>query len=181
MEPMEPMEMFERASADAATMVGRVRPEQWHASTPCSEWDVEALVSHMTGGFGYLEVALGGAPSPIALDEASYRAAAQRCLSQLGESGALERRCQSPGGFEWSVADAVAGTAMDQIVHTWDLAVAIGVDPRLDGDVVEACVDMFVPQMPVIGREAGLVGPEVPVPAGAPAHVVLLGAMGREP
>jgi hypothetical protein len=70
---------------------------------------------------------------------------------------------------------------MDQIVHTWDLAVAIGVDPRLDDEVVAACVEMFVPQMPAVGREAGFVGPEVPVADDAPMRAVLLGAMGREP
>jgi uncharacterized protein (TIGR03086 family) len=70
---------------------------------------------------------------------------------------------------------------MDQLVHTWDLAIAIGGDRRLDPEVVEAVVAMFLPQMPVIGRRAGLVGPEVPVPAGASAQDRLLGAMGRNP
>lgn len=178
---MDPVAMFERAAADAATVVGRVGEVDWHASTPCSEWDVEALVSHMTGGFGYLELALGDAPCAVALDEASYRAAMQRCAQRLRAPGALERRCQSPAGFEWSVAEAVCGTAMDQLVHTWDLAVAIGADPRLDPEVVEACVAMFLPRMPAVGREAGFVGNEVRVPEDAPVYAVLLGAMGREP
>lgn len=178
---MDPVVLFERAAGDAATMVGQVRPDQWHAATPCTEWDVEALVTHMSGGFGYLESALGGEASSVALDESSYRAAMQQCLTHLREPGTLERRCQSPAGFEWSIAEAVAGTAMDQVVHTWDLAVAIGAGRQLDGDVVEACVAMFLPDMPAIGREAGFVGPEVPVAVGAPAQDVLLGAMGRMP
>lgn len=178
---MDPVMLFERAAGDAAAMVGRVERGQWHAPTPCTEWDVEALVTHMTGGFGYLDAALGGAPAPVALDEASYRAAVVRCVTQLHAPGTLERRCLSPAGFEWSVAEAVAGTAMDQTVHTWDLAVAIGADRQLDGEVVDACVAMFLPQMPAIGREAGFVGPEVPVPPDAPAQAVLLGAMGRKP
>jgi len=178
---VEPIEMFERASSDAATMVGRVRDDQWHDTTPCTEWDVEALVSHMTSGFGFLDAALGCAPTEAALDEASYRAALQRCVGRLREPGALERRCVSPAGFEWSVAEAVAGTAMDQVVHTWDLAVAIGADRQLDADVVSACVAMFLPQMPAVGRDAGFVGPEVNVGLDAPEQDVLLGAMGRSP
>ena len=87
----------------------------------------------------------------------------------------------SPAGFEWSVAEATAGTAMDQLIHTWDLAVAIGGDRALDAEVVEAVVAMFLPQMPEIGRRAGLVGPEVAVPATASAQSRLLGAMGRRP
>jgi uncharacterized protein (TIGR03086 family) len=178
---VEPIEMFERASSDAAAMVGRVRDEQWHDVTPCTEWDVEALVSHMTAGFDYLDAALGCAPPGVALDESSYRAAVQRSVASVREPGVLERRCVSPAGFEWSVAEAVAGTAMDQVVHTWDLAVAIGADRQLNSDVVAACVTMFLPQMPTVGREAGLVGPEVHVAKGAPAQDVLLGAMGRSP
>jgi uncharacterized protein (TIGR03086 family) len=77
--------------------------------------------------------------------------------------------------------EAVAGTAMDQLVHTWDLAVAIGIETRLDPDVVGLCLTMFVPQMPAVGRAAGFVGPEVTVPADAPPRDVLLGAMGRSP
>lgn len=178
---MDPVAMFERAAADAASTVGRIRPAQWHDATPCAEWDVERLVSHMTGGFAYLEAALGDAPSEVALDAASYRAAANRCVERLRAPNALDRRCMSPAGFEWSVAEAVAGTAMDQVVHTWDLAVAIGVDPRLDPEVVTMCVTMFLPQMPMIGRDAGFVGPEVSVPDDAPPQHVLLGAMGRSP
>jgi hypothetical protein len=87
----------------------------------------------------------------------------------------------SPAGFDWSVADATAGTAMDQLIHTWDLAVAIGGDRTLDMEVVEAVVALFLPRMPEIGRRAGLVGPEVVVPVGASAQSRLLGAMGRNP
>jgi uncharacterized protein (TIGR03086 family) len=70
---------------------------------------------------------------------------------------------------------------MDQLIHTWDLAVAIGADRRLDPEVVEAVVERFLPQMPELGRQAGLVGPEVPVPADASYQDRLLGAMGRNP
>jgi uncharacterized protein (TIGR03086 family) len=70
---------------------------------------------------------------------------------------------------------------MDQVIHTWDLAVAIGVDRHPDPEVVEACVSMFLPEMPKVGRAAGFVGPEVAVPADAPAQDRLLGAMGRQP
>jgi len=178
---MDSVVMFERAAGNAAAMIGRVRSEQWHVPTPCTEWDVEALVTHMVGGFGYLESALDGEPTSVGLDEASYRGAMQLCVAQLRVPGTLDRRCLSPAGFEWSIGDAVAGTAMDQVVHTWDLAVAIGADRRLDDQVVDACIAMFVPQMPAVGREAGFVGPEVSVPAGAPAQDVLLAAMGREP
>jgi uncharacterized protein (TIGR03086 family) len=177
---MDPVVLFERAATDAAAMVEKVQPEQRDAPTPCSEWDVDTLVAHMAGGTTYLTAALG-------LDEEGdsgdrdNRAAVAHCVDALRAPGALERRCMSPAGFEWSVAEATAGTAMDQLVHTWDLAVAIDADRQLDPELVDAIVAMFLPQMPEIGREAGIVGPEVPVADDASPQDRLLGAMGRHP
>jgi uncharacterized protein (TIGR03086 family) len=178
---MDTVALFERSASNAATVVGQVRAEQRHAPTPCSEWDVEALLAHMVGGTGYLLNALGIDAGPVATDEASYRAAVARCVEAAREPGALERRCMSPAGFEWRVGEAAAGTAMDQLVHTWDLAVAIGADSRLDPELVGACVEMFIPVMPDIGRQAGIVGPEVRVAADASPQDRLLSAMGRNP
>ena len=87
----------------------------------------------------------------------------------------------SPLGFEWPVADAVAGTFMDALIHTWDLATATGQDASLDPELVEACIAMFLPGMPERGRASGLVGPAIEVSAGASAQDRLLGAMGRQP
>jgi uncharacterized protein (TIGR03086 family) len=174
---MDPVMLFERAAGGAVAMAAGVRPEQLAVATPCTEWDVAALLAHMRGGTGYL---LGALSVDAEADE-RYEAAVARCADALGAPGALERRCMSPGGFEWSVAEAAAGTAMDQLVHTWDLAVAIGGDPTLDPELVEVIVAMFLPHMPEIGRQAGIVGPEVAVAAGASAQDRLLGAMGRHP
>jgi uncharacterized protein (TIGR03086 family) len=90
-------------------------------------------------------------------------------------------RCVSPLGFEWSVAEAKAGTFMDQLIHSWDLATATGQDTRLDAELVETCVEMFLPEMPERGRAAGLVGPAVAVAADASPQDRLLAAMGRRP
>lgn len=171
--------MFERAATAASGLARSVRPDQMGLATPCSEWDVAALLEHMAGGPGYLMGALevgdesaGQWPDPSAIEAV---------MARLGEPGALDRRCVSPAGFEWSVAEAVAGTAMDQLIHTWDLAVALGVDRTLDAEVADAVVSMFLPQMPEVGRQAGFVGQAVEVAAGASSQERLLGAMGRDP
>jgi len=177
----DPVVLFERAGTNAVALAAQVRDEHRSAPTRCTEWDVEALLGHMVGGTGYLLTALGIESSPSGTDAESYRDAVSLCVASLRQPGALEIRCMSPAGFEWSVAEATAGTAMDQLVHTWDLAVAIDADRRLDPEAVDAVVEMFLPQMPEIGRSAGIVGPEVPVPEGASAQDRLLGAMGRRP
>jgi uncharacterized protein (TIGR03086 family) len=170
--------MYERAATNAAVMAGRVAGDQMTLVTPCREWDVSALLEHMSGGSAYLMGAMGLPGDGVRWPDPAVVTA---CAEALRSPRALERRCLSAAGFEWSVAEAAAGTAMDQLIHTWDLAVAIGADRHLDEEVVEAVVAMFLPQMPDIGRQAGLVGPAVPVPAGASAQDRLLGAMGRDP
>lgn len=85
----------------------------------------------------------------------------------------------SPLGFEWPIGQAVMGTIMDTLIHTWDLATAIGLPVVLDAELVGICVEVFLPDMPERGREGGIVGPAVAVADDAPAHVRLLGAMGR--
>jgi uncharacterized protein (TIGR03083 family) len=105
---VEPIVMFERAAVSAVAKVASVGADQWSAPTPCTEWDVRQLVDHMHGGPAYLLTALGSAP-PAATDEDTHRAAVSSCLAALRQPDALERRCMSPPGFEWTVAEATAG------------------------------------------------------------------------
>jgi len=171
--------MFERAAATASALARSVGADQLGLATPCSEWDVAALLEHMAGGPAYMAAALG-ADDP-AVQTWPDVAAVEAVNARLAEPGALDRRCISPAGFEWSVAEAAAGTAMDQLIHTWDLAVALGVDRTLDTELVDAVAAMFLPHMPEVGRQAGFVGAAVPVDATASTQDVLLGAMGRDP
>lgn len=176
---MEPIELFAGAAGRAAELARAVRTEQRSLPTPCSAWDVAALLDHMAGGMTYLLGALELDPVVAAAWPAP--SAVEACIAALRSPGALARTCQSPAGFPWTVAEAAAGTAMDQLIHTWDLAVAIGAARALDVAHVEAVVAMFLPAMPDVGRAAGFVGPAVDVPADAPAQDRLLGAMGRDP
>ncbi len=177
----DPIELFRRATAHAARVLEGVRHDQPSAPTPCIEWSVQDLVDHMVGSTEYLLASLAGrepAP-PTGIDTADYRTGVAQVLEGLAEPGVLERTCPSPLGFEWTVGQAVAGTFMDNLVHTWDLATATDQDATLDPDLVAACTAMFFPTMPEMGRAGGLIGPAVEVPADAPAQVAFLAALGR--
>jgi len=180
---MDPIVLFDRATTRAADVMGCVRPGQLTDPTPCTRWTVQDLVEHMVGSTDYLLGATGAVviarAAPATVDD--YRAGVTRVLDALQRPGAVERRCASPLGFEWSIAEATAGTFMDNLVHTWDLAVATGQDRRLDDDLVEACVALFLPEMPERGRAAGIVGPAVVVAPDATPPDRLLAAMGRRP
>jgi uncharacterized protein (TIGR03086 family) len=177
-----PLLLYRAATDRAVAVVEAVGHDQLGWPTPCSEWTVQHLIDHLVGGADYLLAAATGveAAGPGA-PGTKYRTCVDRVLTALELPGAMERVCVSPLGFEWSVADAVAGTFMDVLIHTWDLARATGQGERLDTTLVEACTAMFLPEMPRRGREAGIVGPEVVLGEGAPAQDRLLAAMGRTP
>jgi uncharacterized protein (TIGR03086 family) len=179
----DPVGLFRAATQHGAAVMAGVDATRLSAPTPCDEWSVQQLMDHMAGGPAYLLAAAeGGVPVPVqGVTAHDYRKRVDEALAALAEPAVLARRCVSPLGFEWTLAEAAAGTFMDTLVHTWDLAVATGQDSTLDPALVEASVAMFLPDMPEHGRDAGLVGPAVPVPPDAPAQDRLLGAMGRHP
>jgi len=178
---VDAVSLLDRATTGVTRVLERVSTQQLDDPTPCTEWNVQALIDHLAGGPVYLLSALGEVSVPAPADAATFADLRQRCLDALRRPGASQVRCMSPLGFEWSVAEATAGTFMDQLVHTWDLATATGQDTALDAELVETCIAMFLPEMPERGRAGGLIGPAVSVPAGASAQARLLGAMGRRP
>ncbi|OBG35184.1 TIGR03086 family metal-binding protein [Mycobacterium sp. E3198] len=182
-ESPDPVSLYRAATSRAVAAVEAVSHDQLGWPTPCSEWSVRQLIDHLVGGADYLLASATGAePVPsTGAPGTDYRTGVERVLTALESPGALERVCVSPLGFDWSVSDAVAGTFMDVLIHTWDLARATGQDERLDAGLVEACAAMFLPEMPRRGREAGIIGPEVALGEGASAQDRLLAAMGRTP
>lgn len=178
-----PVDLYRRAAARAGDIAAGVEASQLGDPTPCSSWNVQDLLDHLTGGTEYLLAALEQRqPAPRqSTTAADYRDGVAAVLDGLTAPSALERMCMSPLGFEWPVRDAVAGTFMDVLIHTFDLARATGQDERLDPELVEACMGMFLPEMPERGRQAGIVGPAVPVSPDATPQDVLLAAMGRTP
>jgi uncharacterized protein (TIGR03086 family) len=181
--PPDPVTLYRAATDRAIAVVEAVRPGQLGSPTPCTEWTVQQLVDHLVGGTEYLLSAANGRdPEQHAnATAADYRRGVSDVLDALKLPGVLERACISPLGFEWPVSQAVAGTFMDVLIHTWDLARATGQDERLDPGLVDACTAMFLPDMPERGREAGIIGPAVEVGDDASPQDRLLAAMGRHP
>jgi uncharacterized protein (TIGR03086 family) len=178
-----PTSLYRAATTRAIVVVEAANEDQLDWPTPCSEWTVQQLIDHLVGGTEYLLAAAAGR-QPAAVQGATgadYRRGVQQVLTAVLAPGVMERLCVSPLGFDWPLAQAVGGTFMDVLIHTWDLARATGQDERLDPELVQACVAMFIPEMPNRGRQAGIIGPEVQIGADASAQDRLLAVMGRQP
>ncbi len=181
--PSDPVMLYRAATDRAIDLVSAIRPDQLSSPTPCTEWTVQQLIDHLVAGTRYLLSATTGTEpaerSPATA--ADYRRGVADVLNAVTLPGVMERTCASPLGFQWPVSQAVAGTFMDVLMHTWDLARATGQDEQLDPALVEACTAMFLPEMPERGRAAGIIGPAVEVGDGASPQDRLLAALGRRP
>ncbi|MGA8112263.1 MAG: TIGR03086 family metal-binding protein [Actinocatenispora sp.] len=146
--PTDPLlDRYTLASAEFERRLRCVRADQWNAPTPCTEWTVRQLVNHMArGNLGYLRLVRGGSADEfLRLRDAdalgadptdAYRRSVRRCAAAFREPGALDRTLDYPLGAV-SGRQALAVRTTDSVVHTWDLAVALGLDDRLDAGLVD--------------------------------------------
>lgn len=189
-----PEELHHRASSLFGDLVHRVQASQWHLPTPCTGWDVRALVNHVTAenlwtaplmagrtladvGDAYDGDVLGDDPV------AEWDAAAAQARQAVDEPGALDRTVHVSFG-DIPATEYVAQLFADHLIHAWDLAQAIAPaqavvpDARLDDDLVAACAAWFdgVEEM---YRSGGAIAERAHVPLGADAQTVLLARFGR--
>jgi len=190
---VEIFEAFERAIASTAGVVKGVHTEQMSAPTPCTEWDVQALLNHVLGTLWLSEGLLGdrtprhalvpgGLPaSDLRGDDATaaYAEASAAALAAASAGDALVRTHTTPLGE--MPGPALAGfTTLDIFVHGWDLARATGQSTDLDAGLA-AHVLAFAQQTITDDTRVPRIGPAVPVAADAPAIDRLVGFLGRQP
>lgn len=166
--------------------VSRVKPDQWDAATPCTEWSVRDLVNHVVGeelwtvplihGSTIAEVGdrfdgdvLGD--DPVAT---SHRAAAKAAAA--GDGVAPSARVHLSYGDE-EAAEYLRQLAADHLVHGWDLAVATGGDSHLDPELVQEVANWFARYEDGY-RSAGAIGPHLE--ASGDPQTDLLSAFGRD-
>jgi uncharacterized protein (TIGR03086 family) len=165
----------------------RVKPDQFEEATPCANYKVRDLFTHMIAGASQFAPQLRGdapvAPPevlPLSDDErpAALRAALEDLLAAAKSPGALGQTVHAPFG-------AVPGEVLarfltvDGMVHAWDIATATGqvYDPpeELAASVLATAHDLIAAEM----RDGDTFAAETPVPDTAPAIVRLVAFTGR--
>ncbi len=172
-------------------LVADVRYDQWNAPTPCPEWNVRELVTHMVIGnhlfTGILrgEAALApGALDPTASDTlgddpaATYQNAAENLLAAFRQPGVLEQVFQVPVGAVPGIA-AVHLRAVEELVHGWDLAQATGQQPRFPDDTVERELEFTHGKLADVPPDQTPFAPPQPAPDHAPPLDRLAALLGR--
>jgi uncharacterized protein (TIGR03086 family) len=180
--------LYHRAMDTFGDHVHAVGDDQWGAPTPCTDWDVRALVNHVVGenrwavplfaGGTVQEVGdrldgdLLGADPVAAWDESAAAASVA-----VDDPDAMDRTVHLSFG-DFPGREYAMQLMADLLVHGWDLARGIGADDRLDPELVDVCRAWFA-DIADAYRSAGAVAPRPPVPADADAQTQLLADFGR--
>lgn len=142
----EPIELLLVANGEFARRLRLVGPDDWRRPTPCSQWDVRALVNHVVGGNVRYQLLLSGAPTEQVEatrtvdylgDDAltSFLGTAEVVVANFHQDGALNRVGHHATG-DRTGRELLSMRILDAAIHGWDLARAIGADETLDKDVV---------------------------------------------
>jgi uncharacterized protein (TIGR03086 family) len=178
------------AATEVARVVAGIRDDQLADPTPCQGTSVAGMLDHLVGLTLAFRCSAEKRPLPgqasASADAlvADWRTRLPEQLSALGEawrSPSAWEGTASAGGVEMP-APAMAAVALDElVVHGWDLAVATGQPYSVSDEDAEACTSFAAAVGESPDERAGLYGPRVPVPAGAPVFDRLLGLTGRDP
>jgi uncharacterized protein (TIGR03086 family) len=163
--------------------------------TPCAEWDLGALLAHMTVQHrGFAAAAAGhGAdravwrPVPLGDDPVgAYAEAAEAVVAAFAPDDVLDRPFALPEfgtGQPFPGRLAVGFHLVDYVVHGWDVAAALGVGFSLPAEVLRATLPV-ARQVPDDERRlapGAAFAPGRPIPAQAGALDEILRLLGRDP
>ncbi len=172
-------------------VVAGIKPNQWHDSTPCAEWDVRELANHViSGNWWAAELANGATIASVGnrLDGdvlgtdplRAYDDSAAVAAEVFEREGAMSAPCAvSYGPVPGSMY--CGHRFIDVFVHGWDLAKATGQSTDLDPALVAACLEVVKPQAEMFAG-SGMFGDGAPSPvAGTDPQRELLTMLGRNP
>jgi uncharacterized protein (TIGR03086 family) len=194
-ETLTPTAAVRAASELAAGPLRAVTPDLLTTATPCGDYDVRALVDHLAWGAVLSQRA--ATRTPLERDWSSLTPAPfldgvpveQWAAAVPAELDTAADAWADPAAWE---GETVMGTTpmpaevvgplmlAEFVLHGWDLARAVGAPYDVAAELGEATLAAVRP-VAQMGRDGGWYGPEVPVPADAPAFDRALGLTGRDP
>ena len=124
-------------------------PDDLARPTPCDEFDARRLLEHVIGWQLVTGACAADLEPPVAAGSPTYRASSDLAADLMATSTTLLTNLRRRSDLTISMpyrgvtsADVVhAEQLAEAVIHTWDLAAAVGVSLELDDDVVSAAHD----------------------------------------
>lgn len=165
-----------------------VAASQWDAATPCGDWDVRNLVNHVVGELLWVPPLLDGMTIAEVGDRfdgdilgsdpfATFESAAGAAQAAVSAAGAQERTVHLSFG-DFAGGEYLSQVTADVIIHSWDLARAVGADDRISAALITFVDEFLSPQIDA-WRSAGAFGPAVDAGPDATDQERLLAHTGR--
>ena len=186
---MDDVTLLRGVLTKTADLVDAVPADALDRPTPCTEFDVRALLGHMVGWSEVFATAAAGEvpdQDPGAAvagpdSAARFRAAADRMIDAWQSLG-TDRTVQLGPGRELPAAMLVTMTATEYLTHGWDLATGAALPVPYSPDEAEETLrrtqQTLRPEFRGAGKAFAAV---VPVPDDAPAIDRFIGFVGRRP
>jgi uncharacterized protein (TIGR03086 family) len=181
-------ELYARSIQQFGEKVRAIRDEQWTDATPCTEWDVRALVNHLVYENlwapplfeGKTVAEVGNAFDGDQLGDEpllAWERSATAAVDAANQGGAMTRT------VHLSFADVPGEEYARQLftdfaIHGWDLARAIGADEGIDPEFVDVLYADNAPKEEEL-KSYGLYGSKVVPPGDADTQTKLLAIFGR--
>jgi uncharacterized protein (TIGR03086 family) len=172
----DPRPLYRTAQDWVVGLIEAVEPSQLDDPTPCPDWDVRTLISHLVGTVDRARAIGQGIPPftvpsiVVGLSDAGLADAFRESVDKLwpvwDDDDSLTRMVEVPWGTVPGAA-ALLGYVREALVHGWDLAVATGQSPEADPAVASAALAAATAFLPADAREFTPFG--LPVPSSVEA------------
>ncbi|GGS98200.1 TIGR03086 family protein [Planobispora rosea] len=190
---------FDRLAGDFLARVHAVPADRWDRPSPCAGWTARDVVTHVINGHrGIIAAVHGIAPrpsygvglsdmagAPAAGPDADLAAAYAEARAGLRDILTDPHLAATPLPFTpigpvpvEQAADVVG--ALELLVHTWDLARAVGGDETLDREAVIRTHERLRPHYAALQATEAF-GAQVAPPPGAGPQTAFLCFTGRRP
>ena len=159
---MDPRPLYRNALTWTSGLAAAVTEEQMSLPTPCSEFDVRALIGHLVGtvrrghaAASGLDVMAVDVDLPTLADPSGDLAtgAAASLSAWESDDALLEAMITVPWGTVPG-RGVLFGYLNETLVHGWDLAAATGQNWEADPDVVSVVAQVFPQFLPADIRDA---------------------------
>lgn len=185
---MSPRRFFAQAVAQAGGCVPHIQPRDLENPTPCSEWNLRALLNHLLGELLWIPEILSGKTVEEVGDkfngdligknlQASWRSAVEAASQavatvDLNKTVHLSYKDTSAEGYIYEVAG-------DILIHGWDVAQSIQCSMIMKPDLAVVVYEGILPHKDEFAA-SGLFGKPIKVADDASIQTKLLALVGRK-